>query len=102
MWVEFWYNTSFHTTTKHTPYQIVYSRDPPPILHFDKGLTTNSSVKQFLLDQNEILRELKAQLSKAQLRMKQMANGYRHDIQFEVGDSVHAPQTAFLPSEICG
>ncbi|XP_022863437.1 uncharacterized protein LOC111383553 [Olea europaea var. sylvestris] len=33
--------------------------------------------------------ELKAQLSKAQLRMKQLADGHRRDIQFEGGDLVY-------------
>lgn len=44
-WAEFWYNTTFHTATKHTPFQIVYGRDPPPILHFERGLTVNSYVE---------------------------------------------------------
>lgn len=84
-WAEFWYNTSFHTTTKHTPFQIVYGREPPPILAFEKRMIVNSSVEQLLRDRDEVLSELKVQLAKAQLRMKEIADGHRCDIQFGWG-----------------
>lgn len=54
-WAKFWYNTSFHTATKHTPFQIVYGCEPPQILSFKKGLTANSSVEKLLLDREEVL-----------------------------------------------
>lgn len=99
-WAEFWYNTSFHTTTKHTPFQIVYGREPPPILAFEKGMIVNSSVEQLLQDRDEVLSELKVQLAKAQLRMKEIADGHRRDIQFEVGDLVYLKLRPFRQKSV--
>lgn len=36
-WAEYWYNTSFHVSSRLTPFQIVYGREPPPLLRFEKG-----------------------------------------------------------------
>ncbi|XP_022848903.1 uncharacterized protein LOC111371244 [Olea europaea var. sylvestris] len=88
-WAEFWYNTSFHTATKHTPFQIVYGRDPPPILPFEKGSTAVSTVEQQLLARDEVLQVLKLHLARAQQRMKLEADGHRRDLQFEVGELVY-------------
>lgn len=88
-WAEYWYNTSFHTPTKLTPFQIVYGREPPQLLAVEKGMVANSSVEQRLRDKDETLKQLKVQLSRAQLRMKELVNGHRRDIPFEVGDLVY-------------
>ena len=32
--VEWWYNTSYHTTSKMTPYEVVYGQPPPVLLPY--------------------------------------------------------------------
>ncbi|KAA0048468.1 Transposon Ty3-I Gag-Pol polyprotein [Cucumis melo var. makuwa] len=31
-WAELWYNTTFHASTKTTPFQAVYGRTPSPVI----------------------------------------------------------------------
>jgi hypothetical protein len=34
---EWWYNTSYHTTTKMTPYETMYGQQPPTITSYLPG-----------------------------------------------------------------
>lgn len=52
-------------------------------------MTVSSFVEQLFLDQDEALKELKVQLSRAQLKMKESTDEHRRDIQFVVGDLVY-------------
>ncbi|KAL8120175.1 hypothetical protein AgCh_017351 [Apium graveolens] len=88
-WAEYWYNTSFQSATKMTPFQVVYNRPPPTILKFLKGEIAVEAVAQELEDRDEILRQLKYNLEHAQHRMKKQADLKRRDYSFAVGDWVY-------------
>ena len=47
------------------------------------------AVEQQLQERNQVLEELKAQLERAQSRMKNQADKHRRDIEFAVGESVY-------------
>ena len=81
-------NTSFHATSKLTLFQIVYKREPSPLLRFEKG-TIASAMEQQLLERDSILDELKSQLLKAQVQMKELADRKWRDVQFDMGDMVY-------------
>jgi hypothetical protein len=34
---EWWYNTSYHTTTLMTPFEVVYGQNPPSVLSYLPG-----------------------------------------------------------------
>jgi len=66
----------------------VYGRTLPSILLYTRGSTTIAALDESLLDRDELLRVLKANLLTAQHKMVQQANAHRHDLQFVVGDLV--------------
>ena len=56
-WVEYCYNTSIHTTTKKTPFEIVYGRPPPSLLSYVARTTRNEAVEKALISRDEVLKE---------------------------------------------
>ncbi|RVW14863.1 Transposon Tf2-11 polyprotein [Vitis vinifera] len=87
-WAEYWYNTTYHASTKMTPYQALYGRLPPLIPAYPEGLSPVHEVDQTLLHCDELFHQLKTNLEISMNRMKQQADSKRRDIQFTVGDQV--------------
>ncbi|KAK9665910.1 hypothetical protein RND81_14G145000 [Saponaria officinalis] len=74
---EFWYNTSYHTTLKTSPYEIPYRRSSPIHLPY---LPRESKVDEFdrtLAEREEVIAIIKQNLFKVQNRMKQQADAKR-------------------------
>ena len=88
-WAEYWYNTSYHSSIKTTPFKVLYGRDPPRIVSYGQGSSLTFEVDQYLQERDGIIQELKVHLAKAQQLMKNKADGARRDVQFEVGDRVY-------------
>ena len=57
--VEFWYNTTFHSSMGTTPFEVVYGRPPPTIIHYQRGETMVESTAPTLVNRDEALRQLK-------------------------------------------
>jgi hypothetical protein len=87
-WAELWYNTTFHISTGFTPFEVVYGRKPPVLVHFLEGETRVEAVAQELRDRDEALRQLKHNLHRAQEQMKLYADKKRRDVHFDIGDWV--------------
>ncbi|TQD92478.1 hypothetical protein C1H46_022039 [Malus baccata] len=88
-WAEWSYNTSYHSSTKFTPFEIVYGVTPPHIATYELGSAKLDSVEQGLLARDKILAMLKTNLIIAQNRMKVQADKHRSERTFEVGDLVY-------------
>ncbi|WCJ33627.1 Transposon Tf2-6 polyprotein [Euphorbia peplus] len=88
-WAEFWYNTTFHSSTGVTPFEIVYGRQPPTIVQFFPGEVKVESVRQELQSRDEALRQLKVHLHRAQEQMKAQADKHRRLVNFSVGEWVY-------------
>lgn len=69
-----------------TPFQALYGRLPPPIPTYKDGLSLVHEVDQQLINQDELLWQLKANLERLVNRMKQMADKKWRDISFDVGE----------------
>ena len=60
--VEWWYNTSYHTTTRMTPFEAVYGQKPPSVLSYLPGASKVQVFNLTLTAQEAILRTLKENL----------------------------------------
>lgn len=87
-WAEYWYNTSFHSSTCCTPFRALYGRDPPPLIRYERGTALVSTVDQLLDDRDAVLDDLRMHLLRAQQRMKLQADTKRHHAEFQDGDLV--------------
>ncbi|CAM8999301.1 unnamed protein product [Rhodiola kirilowii] len=88
-WAEYSYNTSWHSSAGMTPFQAVYGRSPPSIIEFVPSDSTHAQVTTTLESRDHILQQLKTNIERAQLRMRQQANRHRTDKSFNIGDWVY-------------
>ena len=87
-WAEWWYNTSYHSSIKMTPFEVVYGQPPPTITKYVPGYSKVDQVDKELMDRNKIIQLLKDNLTVAQARMKQQADKHRSEREFTMGDWV--------------
>lgn len=87
-WAEFCYNTSFHTSLKATPFEIVYGRPPPQLLSYCPNSSRLESVDFALKDRDVVIADLRDRLLAAQQRMKAVFDASHRDVEFQVGDLV--------------
>ena len=64
-WAEYCYNTSFHTTLRTTPFEVVYGRPPPAILSYTAGSAKTDTVDGLLRERDEVLAEIRKRLLQA-------------------------------------
>nr|GEW16886.1 hypothetical protein [Tanacetum cinerariifolium] len=88
-WAEYWYNTSYHSTIQTTPFKILYGRDPPRLISYDRGTALTFEVDRYLRERDRTLAELRSQFLRAQQIMKAQADRKRRDVSLEVGDRVY-------------
>ncbi|CAL9222852.1 unnamed protein product [Arabidopsis halleri] len=87
--VEFWYNSSFHSSINNTPFFAVYGRSPPKLLRYGDVPTSNANVEELLRERNSLLVELRENLAVAQGNMQKQANKHRWDVENQVGEWVY-------------
>lgn len=88
-WVEFCYNTSLHSSTKKTPFEIVYGRSPPTLLSYVPRTTKVEAVDQELRARDQVIEELRDQLKESQACMKKVYDKHHTERSFEEGDWVY-------------
>ncbi|KAM0053973.1 putative nucleotidyltransferase, Ribonuclease H [Helianthus debilis subsp. tardiflorus] len=97
---EWWYNTTWHSAIKMTPFKALYGIDPPIQLPYIPGSTTVESLEEWLNDREVMLANLKQSLERARNRMKQFADLKRSDRQFELGDWVYLKLQPYVQTSL--
>lgn len=88
-WAAYCYNTNLHSSTKRTPYEIVYGKPPPTLLTYVPSTTQVEAVDMELRSREQVLKELRERLLAAQDCMKRFYDAKHADRSFEVGDYVY-------------
>lgn len=86
---EWWYNTSFHTAHKMTPFQAVYGRKPTMVAEAALFPDIDSPGNPFSVSPEDTAALIKQHLLKAKERMKFFADKNRSDRSFQPGDMVY-------------
>ncbi|KAJ1377027.1 Ribonuclease H-like superfamily [Sesbania bispinosa] len=76
---EWWYNTTFHTATGHTPCEILYGQPPPIHLPYIPQECLVDAVNRSFIARELMLQKIKIHLQKATHRMKQQADKHRSE-----------------------
>jgi hypothetical protein len=86
---EWWYNTSYHSSLKMTPFQALYGFTPPQI---NEVILPDNPTEEVvdILQKRQIANELiKDNLVKAQDKTKKYADKHRKEWEFNVWDMVY-------------
>ena len=75
--VEFWYNTNYHSALELSPFQALYGIPPPIHIPYLPGDSPVVAVDRLLQKKEDMLQVIRHQLSRAQHRMKQLADRHR-------------------------
>jgi hypothetical protein len=86
---EWWYNSSFHTSLKMTPFQALYGFPPPQVAEIFLADDTVEDVVTMIQRRQEANATIKENLKQAQERMVHFANQNRSDRQLQEGDMVY-------------
>ena len=83
-------NCFYHEGVGTSPFRALYGRDPPPLVAAEPSNTTPADEASLIRQRGvgELIVALRANLEKAQQRMRAAANKHRRHVEFEVGNLV--------------
>jgi hypothetical protein len=97
---EYWYNTSYHSSLKKTPFEVLYGHEPR---HFGIDHTQDCAVpdlEQWLTDRRLMEQLLQQQLIRVQIRQKHQADKLRTERQFQVGQLVFVKLQPYVQASL--
>lgn len=88
-WAKWSYNSSYHTASMSTPFELVYGFPPLHIVAYEIGSAKLDIVEKGLMERDKMLAFLKSNLEVAQNRMKVQADKHKTEREFSMGDFVY-------------
>ncbi|MCI18347.1 hypothetical protein A2U01_0039501, partial [Trifolium medium] len=85
-----------------SPFEALFGRSPSSITSYIQGSTQIASLEDSLTQRDQLLRVIRTNLSKAQTRMKSLANVHRLDQIFKVGDFVLLKLQSYRQTSVTG
>lgn len=82
---KFWYNSSYQSAIKCTPFEALYGCPPPNIHSYITGTYHVTGVDELLSQRQSMLNIIKENLTKAQLHMRSQADSHRQERTFTEG-----------------
>jgi hypothetical protein len=97
---EFWYNSNWHSSFGHSPFQVIYGHQPR---YF--GITASdhiapADVDKWLEERKLLIAAVRLQLLCMQQRMKVQADKHRFECTFLVGDEVFLKLQPYVQSYV--
>jgi hypothetical protein len=86
---EWWYNSSYHTSIKTSPFEALYEYSPPLLQEILIPDNTSAEAQVTLQEKSVMLQTLQQNLLLAQKKMKKYADLNRTPRTFQVGDMVY-------------
>lgn len=87
--VEYSYNTSVHSGTGLSQFEVMFGKPPPVLPFYCVGTSPVEAVDSILTSRETIHSTLTRRLQKYQANMKRVADAPRRDICFNIGDWVY-------------
>ena len=87
-WAEWSYNTSVHSATGMSPYEITFGKKPPCFPQYIEGTSKIKAIDEWFTQRDRMIGSLVKKLTKAQQRMKEVADRRRREVQYAEGDQV--------------
>jgi hypothetical protein len=86
---EWWYNCSYHTSIKMSPFEALYEYKPPLIQQISVPCDASAEVTVTIQEKDHMIKTLQQNLLQAQQRMKKYADANRTERSFAPGDFVY-------------
>lgn len=97
---EFWYNTSYHSTLKKPPFEVLYGHYPRHFGVVDSSSCASVDLADWLNNRELMPNLLRRHLNRATQRMKAQVDMKRFDKKFSLGDWVYLKLQLYVQSSV--
>jgi hypothetical protein len=97
---EFWYNTSFHSALRRSPFEVLYGRPPRHFGLAAEDSATDVDLATWLSNRELMTKVVRQHLHRAQSRMKSKADKARLEREFAVGERVYLKLQPYIQTSV--